>query len=308
MSPFEETDVRGRENEIQRVAKRNSLGAALAGSFLVGSLLGGCAGDSTGPETRREVTLHGFLYVGEQVTAANAIRLGRVGAIDEAYDPAAAAIDGARVLLRKEGAAQAETLWRVEAGAYANERIRIEPRTTYHLTAELPDGPILTAATTTPSVFTAYGGPPVTPDSVRYETLSDRHPIDVECADSTQIFLCDVYCRSGWSEARYINPFGDHDRPNDEAEYGGANGEPRHIFAYFRIQDVGPSGDGNYRIDFYSAMMAFYGRYDVNILSVDENTYRWLYRDYPEENGGVEGGIGVFGSACRRAWSVQVVD
>mgnify|MGYP001571870253 CR=1 FL=1 len=130
----------------------------------------------------------------------------------------------------------------------------------------------------------------------------------MECAEPEQIFVCDVFCLEDWRDARYINPFGPHDRPSDPDEYGGANGEPRHIFAFFRIRDVVRNEQGYYRIDFCNAMMVFFGRYDVNILSVDRNTYNWLYRDHPEENGGVSGGIGVFGSACRRNWNVQVAE
>ena len=43
-------------------------------------------------------------------------------------------------------------------------------------------------------------------------------------------------------------------------------------------------------------------------MSIDQNYYNWLYRDHREENGGINGGIGVFGSACRRLWNVRAVE
>jgi hypothetical protein len=292
----------------RRAGGRLDAGACRIAGLVLSALLFGCAGDSTRPETRREITLHGFLYVGETIDAHNAIRIGRVGPIDEYYDESAAAVSDAIVLLAKEGATAAETLRLAAPGAYVNSRLVIEPRTTYVLSAMIPGGPTLTARTTTPSEFVVHRGPPNLPDSVRYEALAETYPVDVECADPEQVFVCDVYCLERWEDARYINPFGPHDRPNDYEEYGGSNGEPRHIFAYFRIKDVALNEQGEYRIDFYSAMMAFYGLYDVNVLSIDENTYNWLYRDHPEENGGVSGGIGVLGSACRRTWSLRVVE
>jgi hypothetical protein len=277
-------------------------------SLLVALLLAGCSGDATAPATRREFTLHGFLNVGEGITRGNPIRIGRVGPIDEFYDPANDAVDDALVLLWKEGAAAPETLRWADPGTYANHDLTIEPRTTYRLTAAIPGGPTLTATTTTPSAFVAHGGPPVLPDSVRHEILPAAYPVDVESDEPEQIFYCDVYCLEDWQDARYVNPFGGHDRPGDSEEYGGAQGEPRHISTFFRIRDVVRTPEGRYRIDFYNAMMAFYGRYDLNVLAIDGNTYNWLYRDHPEENGGVSGGIGVFGSVCRRRWTVKVVE
>ena len=124
---------------------------------------------------------------------------------------------------------------------------------------------------------------------------------------SNSLFLLDVYCMERWEDARYINPFGDHDRPEDFDEYGGANREPRHIFAYFRIKNVEREKD-RFRVSFYSAMMAFYGTYEVQLLAIDDNYYNYLYREHPEESGGIEGGIGVFGSAVRQRYIVKVVE
>ncbi|MBD3335029.1 MAG: hypothetical protein GF355_05895 [Candidatus Eisenbacteria bacterium] len=61
-----------------------------------------------------------------------------------------------------------------------------------------------------------------------------------------------------------------------------------------------------FRIEFYSAMMVFYGRYEVQLLAIDDNAYNYLYREHPEESGGIVGGLGVFGSAYRERSQVKV--
>ena len=140
---------------------------------------------------------------------------------------------------------------------------------------------------------------------MRYEILQQQYPVLVTCDDREQVLLTDVYCLEDWHTARFIYPIGPKDNPHSFDEYGGDDKEPRHIHAFFRARDV-VQLDGRYLVDFYGAMMAFYGRYTVHISAIDANTYAYLYKDHPEENGGVVGGIGVFGSACRRTWSVQV--
>jgi hypothetical protein len=54
--------------------------------------------------------------------------------------------------------------------------------------------------------------------------------------------------------------------------------------------------------------MAFYGQYEVGVYSIDDNYYNYLYRDHPERNGGVTGGVGCFSSACRKTYRVRVIE
>jgi hypothetical protein len=43
-------------------------------------------------------------------------------------------------------------------------------------------------------------------------------------------------------------------------------------------------------------------------MSIDENHYNYLWKEHPEESGGIVGGIGVFGSARRERYEVEVVE
>jgi hypothetical protein len=294
----------GRESRAKRGAGKR---LALCLPFLALVSFAGCAGDATAPETRDEIAVFGSLYVGERVTSSNAVLVTRVRPIDEPYDLGAAAVENAIVTLWRDGIPSPDTLASVGGGRYENSSVAIDPLTTYRLRVEVPGDRVLTAVTTTPHAFEWEGGAPRAPVPVRHGAIQDSFPIFVRCEDPEQIFLVDVYCRENWEDARYVNPFGGVEGPQDYGEYGGDNGEPRHIFAYFRLEQVVEEAPG-YRIDFYNAMMAFFGDYDVQVLSIDENTYNWLYRDHPEENGGIVGGIGLFGSAQRAHWLLNVIE
>ena len=284
--------------------KRIMGGAGLLAGTLALAGLAGCGGDTTGPPTADEIAVFGHLYVGETVSAANAIHVSRVKPIDEHYDRDAAAVSDAIVTLTAAGGA-ADTLELVAPGAYADSTIVITERTTYQLHIEIPGDRVVTAATTTPLTIQINGGPPELPQTVPQAILQDTYPVLVSCDDPEQIILTDVYCLEEWQNAQWIYPIGPDDTPQNYEEYGGDDDEPRHIFAYFHVNDVVQEA-GQYVVDFYGAMMAFYGKYTVHVSAIDTNVYDYLYKDHPEENGGVVGGIGLFGSACRRVWSVQV--
>jgi hypothetical protein len=276
--------------------------------LLLPALLSGCGAGSTRPKFVSEIVLFGYLYVGEPVVGTrNVIHLDRTRPVDEFYVSGQAAIDNAVVTLRADSAAVADTLRPLGRGSYANPRVVIRERTTYHLTA-IVDGNTITATTTTPRAFTALREPRTVADGVMTQSaIADSFPIVIDCPDRNQICLVDVYCTENWSDARFIHRLGGgRDTPRDYDEYGGASGEPRHISALFRLKDVPVSTEG-YRVSFYGDMMWFYGAYTVGVFTIDENYYNYLYRDYPERNSGVSGGIGVFGSACRKQYSVKVV-
>jgi hypothetical protein len=281
--------------------------AALPGGLaLLALLLAGCGGGPTRPKYVEEIALSGYLYVGETVSASNPILLTRTRPVDELYDAGEAAIQDAVVTLRADDMTVEDTLRMVEPGRYANSAIVIRAHTTYHLRARV-GGATITASTTTPNAFDVLRAPRVLPDVMRHAAIADSFPVVVSCPDPEQIFLVDLYCLEDWQNARSVLTIGLGDAPSNYAEYGGDNGEPRHIQAYFRLKDLGGGASG-YRISFYGDMMAFYGEYRVGLFTIDSNYYNFLYRDHPELNGGISGGIGVFGSACRRQYHVRAVE
>jgi hypothetical protein len=275
---------------------------------LVLSFLGGCGEGTTRPPTEDQVALFGYLYVGEAIHPENGILLSRTRPIDQAYDPAEALVKDALVTLQKEGSARVDTLRLTNSGTYSNLGVMIDSLTTYHLTAVIPGGPTLRASTTTPRPFRLSRQPrAATEGPMVHAEIADSFPIVARCADPEQIFLVDVYCLENWEDARYISPVGPHDHPQSYQEYGAADNPPRHINTYFRLRNLKLTDEG-YLISFYGDMMAFYGTYDVGVYAIDANYYSYLYRDHPERNAGVIGGIGVFGSASRRTFRVEAAE
>lgn len=281
--------------------------AAFLPLFLAGALAGCGDGDTTGPGTREEIVVFGYLYVGEAISEENALLLSRTRPVLDPFDPEEAAVTEAVVTIRKEGEEEADTLEMIRPGRYAEPELVIEALATYHLRVEIEGEDPITASTTTPWSFEITRQPRALPDSMPHAAIADSFPIYLRCDYEEQIFLVDAYCLEDWEDARYIDPFGAEEGPEDYQEYGGDNGEPRHIAPYFRVKGLEEEGD-EYRLGWYGDLMAFYGEYDIHVLSIDENVYSWLYRDHPELSGGVSGAIGLFGSACRAAWRVKVIE
>ena len=269
-------------------------------------LAAGCGKDATGPEQRDEIALSGFLYVGETVNNGNAILICRTMPVDQYYQFENAVIENALVTLKKRGDAKVDTLTRVRPGYYSNPAVLIDSLTTYDLLVVIPGRPPLTASTTTPRPIRVLSGPREMPATMRYSVMPDSFPLLLQVDDPEQILLMDVYCQEDYSNARYINPFGNQDYPRNYQEYGG-DGPPRHISAYFRAKNLDRLGD-TYRLSWYADMLVFYGRYEVGLYAIDDNYYNYLYRDHPELQGGVTGGIGVFGSACRKEYHILVAE
>jgi hypothetical protein len=280
--------------------------ALLRAVVILPLLLTGCGSAPTKPKYVEQIAVSAYLYVDEEVSVANAIVLTRTRPVDESYNASEAAIRDAVVTLRAEDTTQEDTLPMVAPGRYANPTVVIRPRTTYHLKVQT-GGATITASTTTPIAFDVLTAPPVLPDVMRHAAIADSFPLIVNCRDPEQIFFVDVYCLEEYQNARYVYQMGMAEHPKNYAEYGGDNGDPRHIAAYFRLKDLG-GGEAGYRVSFYGDMMTFYGEYQVGVFSIDQNYYSYLYREHPELDGGIRGGIGVFGSACRRQYHVKTVE
>lgn len=277
---------------------------ALGGLVLVTCLASlGCGSSATRPRYDDEAVLFGYLYVGEAITAENALRVSRTRPVQDYYDPTDATVNDAVVLLRAEGATLVDTLRWVAPGRYANPAVVVAESTTYQLTVTFA-GRTVSATTRTPRAFSVLQEPLIVPATMPHAAISETYPVVLNGADPTQIILVDTYCLEPFQNARYVNPIGSRDTPADFDEYGGTNGAPRHSQFIFRLEDL-PEVSGGYRIGFYGDMMQFYGEHALGLFAIDANYYNYLYRDNPERTSGVTGGVGVFGSASRRTYRVK---
>ncbi|MBN1327632.1 MAG: DUF4249 family protein [Candidatus Cloacimonetes bacterium] len=145
-----------------------------------------------------------------------------------------------------------------------------------------------------------------------YETANLEHPLTIKAEDGSQQQLYFLfYCLENWQNARYINPFADHDYPDDEEEYEDPTyGYPRKI-EYFNLYmpELDPEDGLYYIIDrSYKGNFIFYGRYSVTIYNIDDNFYQYLYRPEGYNFGGINNGIGYFGAVSGNTIFTRVIE
>lgn len=272
----------------------------------------GCEKNPGRPDYRRELTVFGYLRGGERLTADRAIWIAYTRPITEFYEASGAALvdgdvtladtaDGAVVRLREQSG---------KPGYYFNDSLTVLPKHTYRLRIEA-DGKTITAETTVPPVLeTSTTLRSDTVNVVKPENISRERPITLSCEDPDQIILVDLNCNETYSNAEYIHPFLDSRKfPENREEYdGGVNREPKHIMVFARLRNfVSPDNPGQTVIFWYSAMFVFYGSSTLEISAIDDNFHRILYKEHPELEGGINGGIGVFGSMCSATFKLLVV-
>ena len=61
-------------------------------------------------------------------------------------------------------------------------------------------------------------------------------------------------------------------------------------------------------VRFFESNLLFFGRYRISVFHVDENYYRYLYKPEGYNFGGVEQGIGYFGSRSGQSIYTRVIE
>jgi hypothetical protein len=275
-------------------------------------LIAGCSKNPSAPNYQKELTVFGYLWGNEHLTADHAIWIAYTEPVTDFYDANAAALSHGDVTLREQDTGIIHRLRErpERPGYFYNDTVLVRPKTSYQLTV-MADGKTVTAVTTVPPVLdmiTALRTDSV--NVVRPENLSRQMPVFLQCENPDQVVLVDMNCTEPYQNAEYIRPFMESQKfPQNREEYdGGANGEPKHITAFARYKDF-TSADypGQVVIFWYSSMLAFYGSYTMQVMAIDGNFHNYLYKEHPEFEGGIQGGIGVFGSMCGKVFRLRVV-
>jgi len=146
---------------------------------------------------------------------------------------------------------------------------------------------------------------------LKWETANVEHPLRVQTVgDSVSYMYFKFYCLEEYSKnLEYtISYMGDHPESEDDYE-DPTYGWPRKIEYFWRYQPQLDENDGNYYIldRGYKANIWFYGRYSVTIYHIDENYYNYLYKPEGYRFGGVQNGVGWFGSVCGGTMYTHVV-
>jgi hypothetical protein len=272
----------------------------------------GCDHIPSKPEFDQEVSIYGFLHGNQPLSEKYAILITKTQPPEAYYDINTAAVQGAEITLTDVTnnvscplAAAPE-----EPAFFFNSSIMIRPNTTYRLSVILGDETI-EATTTVPSELILETE--LHPDSVNdayHENLGYEKPIYIECDNDEQLILVDMYCNETYQNAEYIYPFQKgYENPESQEEYdGGVNGAPRHIMAMVPYKYlIAPNFENRHTIFWYASMIVFYGSNTLGILSIDENYHHYLTGEHPVLSGGIENGIGVFGSVCGEDYELNIL-
>ena len=263
----------------------------------------GCSKNPTKPDYQQEISVFGYLWGNRNLTMDHGILITYTQPITAYYDPATAAVRDAQVILKDMDSGASYELHDSDAkpGYYFNPDVLIAPRTTYELTVMAAERTV-TARTTVPYKLeqtTELKTDAVNP--VNQKNLGYDKPIFLQCESADQIVYVDMFCNEPYDQAEYIYPFTDqYKNPQSQEEYdGGRNAEPRHISAFMKYSDMASADyDGKHVVFWYASMIVFFGSNTLQVLAIDDNYHNFLYKEHPELNGGVSGGIGVFGSVC----------
>lgn len=271
----------------------------------------GCTKNPAGPEYRKEITIWGFLWGDRPVDREHAILITQTQPLDRVYTLGEAGVADAIVTLTDETLQESYHLTHTddEPGFYYNENVRVRPNTTYTLTVRV-DGETIWAATTVPPRLIQTTG--LCPDAINPvypKNLGYEKPIFVQTEDENRLILVDMFCNEPFERAEYIAPFHESWKyPSSQDEYdGGRNAEPRHIMALVPFRDLlSPEFGNRHAIFWYASMIVFYGSNTLTVSAIDDNYHHYLTDEHPHLSGGVEGGIGVFGSVYGEKYELAV--
>ncbi len=275
-------------------------------------LIVNCDKNPAKPDFQQEVNIYGFLWANEYLDLDHALMINYTLPIEAYYEIDNATISNVKVTLTDLSTNKIFQLQESadKPGFYFNDSVLIKPKTSYFLKVETADK-IVTATTTVPPVLNLETE--LSADSVNYvyrNNLGYSKPIKLECENEEQIIYVDMFCNESWENAEYIYPFSPDSRfPQKREEYdGGVNGEPRHIQAFMKLRDLVTEDYPNqYVIYWYASMIVFYGSNTMQVLAIDDNYHRYLYQEHPVLSGGIEGGIGVFGSVSGEKYDLFVM-
>jgi hypothetical protein len=272
----------------------------------------GCDKNPAAPEYQKEVTVFGFLWGNEYLTADHAMMLSYSQPITAYYDFNQAAIRGAEVSLTEIGSGVSHFLMESpeKPGFYFNDLVFIKPKTSYTLRISV-DGREVTATTTVPPQLELQTElDTVNVNQVNHTNLSKSIPIFLDCESPEQVILVDMYCNESYETAEYVTEFFGQSQPGSVEEYeSGQNGEPRHIMGFGKYETFTSANFPNrYVVDWYSSMIVFFGSYTLQVMAIDKNYQTYLTtQEYREFESGIEGGIGLLGSVTGKTFKLQVV-
>jgi len=279
--------------------------------------------DNTAPRRYSELSYYlcGILEAGYYVDTDHPILFGKtkdIGMIDSEI-----AIEDAAINLYEitdDQITQSVNLqWNASADGYIDQdgQLPINAGSKYRIEVNYNDTQIY-GETAVPSEISVYGdslvsGIPAWNDypaddqwsELKLEEANSIHPIQIRTRNNEEFnLLTEFYCLEEYWEAEYTYPPSDNYFPEDAQEYmGDVRQYPRRNMGYYMYQP------DNLMVDFnsYQSSLLFYGKTEVSVYSIDNNYLKYLYKSDGYTQGGIIGGIGIFGSKSGKKLYTRVI-
>lgn len=145
-----------------------------------------------------------------------------------------------------------------------------------------------------------------------YETANIDHPLELIVPDDQSMRMYfSFYCLEEWYNACFTLDSMAGESPENAEEYDDPlTGQPRNLQYCSLYTGQLDAQSGLYLIQdrSYKSNLLFFGRYRINVFHIDENYYRYLYKPEGYSFGGIENGIGFFGSRSGQSIFTRVVE
>lgn len=203
---------------------------------------------------------------------------------------------------------------RPKIGYYdTSENFIIESGKTYKLIAYVNNDSVW-ATTTVPNPFEIMPNPGFTanPDTIFpkmvYNAIDSRYTVELNVFDENEkVVMEEYYCMEEFKNAYFIldNFWGK--QPETESDYESTmTGFPRKRQSFYSFLPRQINSKNIISLPFLKSSFIFYGKHRLTISVIDNNYYSYLYKTQGYFHGGINNGIGYFGSATRQTIYTEV--
>jgi len=310
--------------------KANIKHCALLALIIMALTITSCDLTSEKRFTPGTVVITGMIYAGEYITQRNAIYIGRSVEIDkisiEAFETGVDSVcitdlSSDPIISKKLTFTTTIINNRPKIGYYdPDNNFIIISGHTYRIVAYVATGDSVYGETTVPDRFDMLPNEKYVTNKDSIGTVEMKHTeiddlwplkIDVHSTDARAVYM-EYYCLYDYEDfdgkpylvmGDYMNMDFPIDKPEDYDSF--MDGYPRKNKYYDKIR---PTQGNILTIPFNQFNYLFYGPYQTTIFVIDDNFFKYIYKNQGYLHGGVyNGGIGYFASAYRQTVYTTIV-
>jgi len=159
-----------------------------------------------------------------------------------------------------------------------------------------------------------FGPDPFNMPQLQYSSSDIRYPLALDLGSRTGAYnlIAELYCMEDFStDLEYTTPIFGMTNPSEDMETSyNSSGEGFRRIRYMGrfTAETQPEYNSSYiLLRNYRQGFIFFGRYSVSMIVVDDNYYRYNYMPEAYLHGGVQNGLGFFGSASGGLMFTKVV-